>query len=87
MRLSNSSQLVQQFFQNIRKCGFFFFVLGRYKDNFFSFNLSNDFFRNFDKFGEGDPIINEFQILFDNNDKILQVRLTTNIASEVFKEF
>lgn len=56
------------------------------KNDLLFFNFSDDFLWNFDKLREGDPVINELKILFDNNDKILQVRLTTNIASEILKK-
>lgn len=82
MWLSDSLQFTQKFLDNISKTSFFIFVL-LLNYNYFLFLYFNlHLFLNLYELREGYPLINVFQILFDYDDQIFEIGLSTNIGSK-----
>ena len=86
MRLFDSVEFSDMFFQDIAHAGFFLFVISRYKDRFLFFYFPDDLFLYLYQFGEGDPIVDVLHVLFDDNDQILEVRLSAYITFEHFEQ-
>ncbi len=87
MRLFDSFQLIQKFLYNKTKASLFLFVFFLDYDYFFLLDFNIDLLLNLDQLRECNPIIDVFQVFFDDYYQIFKVRLSSHIGSEYTQQF
>lgn len=60
--------------------------MSRHNNRSFFFNFFNDFLLNLYQLREGDPIINEFEILLNDDNQIFKIGLPAGISSKRSKQ-
>jgi len=82
MWLSDSLQFIQQFLDDVSKTSFFIFVFLLNYNHFLFLNFNIHLFLNLDELRECYPLIDVFQVLFDNDYQIFEIGLSSYIRSK-----
>jgi hypothetical protein len=67
MAITKSPYFIDKFFDDIGQDWLFCIIRSWHQDNSLLLYLYNNFLFNFNEFREEDPFLNEFQILFNDN--------------------
>ena len=82
MGFSDSSQLIDESFQSVAKNCLSFLIRSRHQYYFFFLDLPDNFPGHLHEFGEGDPPVDQLDVLLDHGNLVLQFWLPVGIDSE-----